>query len=65
MYKFNSIYSKLLVNKSSFLQLAFNKFSFKNFYFQESGRHGAGEVKISLEENFYLNHLKILVSNCC
>lgn len=46
MYKFNSIYSKLLVNKSSFLQLAFNKFSFKNFYFQESARHGAGEVKI-------------------
>ena len=55
MIKFNSAYSKLFfnLNKSSLFSasvanklnstLEFNKFSFKNFYFQES-KHGAGDV---------------------
>lgn len=57
MIKFNSAYSKLFfnMNKSSFFsagisnqinsKLEFNKFSFKNFYFQES-KHGAGDVRL-------------------
>ncbi len=46
MIKFNSTYFKFLINKSYVSPIAFNKFSFKNFYFQESGRHGAGDVKL-------------------
>lgn len=48
MLKFNSSYLKYSLIKPAYLQFTFNKFSFKNFYFQQPGKHGAGDVSIIL-----------------